>query len=69
MKKPLVLCFLLLLCKMSAEVLLMCIFEKGMAVTILNQKSSFMLKSNKIDPLAGNHIKKSSNELCINHFT
>lgn len=46
----------------------MCIFEKGMVVIILNQKLSFMLKSNKIDLFVGNYIKKSFNELCINYF-
>lgn len=50
--------------KFLARLLLMCIFEKGIAITILNHKSNFKLESNKIDLLPGNHIfKKRSNEL------
>lgn len=38
----------------------MCIFEKELAVTILNQKLNFKLENYKIDLLPGNHIKKNA---------
>lgn len=41
----------------------MYIFVKGMAITTVNQKSTFKLENSKVGPLPENHMEKKKEKL------